>query len=121
MDCIAASRPHLHWALRPPRSSHGHRRLDRYPERQRNVRIEATVYDDLDRDALHHLDEVAGRVFGRKRRELRSRTELNAIHMPAQIERRIRVDLDPDRLPRSHIAQLPLLDVRGSPTFRRPA
>src|ERR1700734_4106260 len=40
--------------------------LDRGPERDRQQRIEPAIDDDLDRHALHDLDEVAGGVLGRE-------------------------------------------------------
>ena len=52
-----------------------HRRHDRNAERQRQVRIEAAVDDDLDRHALHDLDEIAGRVLRREGGEFRARAQ----------------------------------------------
>ena len=68
--------------------------------------IEAAVDDDLHRHALHHLDEIAGGVLDRKCREFRAGAELNAVHMAAQIERGIGVDLDPRGWPGPHVGEL---------------
>ena len=81
--------------------------------------IEAAVDHDLDRHPLHHLDEVAGRILRRKGGEFGARAELDAVDMAAQIERRIGVDLDPDRLPGPHVGELALLEVGGDPDFGR--
>src|ERR1700753_1058996 len=112
----------LHPSGRPPRPSRsldGHRRCDGDPERQRPIRVEAGVDHDLDRHALHHLDEVAGGVLRREGGELRDRAELYTVDTTAQVERRISVALDPDLLPRPHVIELTFLEVRGDPDFGR--
>ena len=50
--------------LGQPRSSHIDRRDRGNSERKRNIRLQTFVDDDLDRDTLHDLDEIAGRVLG---------------------------------------------------------
>src|SRR6202012_50325 len=93
------------------RSSHGDRRINREAERQRDLRIEPLVDDDLHRHTLHDLDEIAGGVFGREGRELRARTELDAVDVPFEAKMRVGIDADFDMLPRPHVGQLALLEI----------
>src|ERR1700727_1720775 len=116
MDYIAASMVLRVWApLARRHSLHRHLRLNRNPERQRNVGIEPLVDDDLHRHALNDLDEVAGGVFGRESRELRTGAELDAVDMALQPQLRIGIDPDRDVLAGPHVDKLALFKVCGNP------
>src|ERR1700684_514026 len=120
MDYIAASL--VLRGLAPVARRHSlHRplRLTRNPERQRNFGIEPLVDDDLHRYALNDLDEIAGGVFGREGRELRTGPELDAVDMALQPQRRIVIDPDIDVLARPHVDELALLEVGGNPDVGR--
>src|SRR3984957_17090058 len=130
MDYIAASRPPRAWTSQPwplkawaprgrRRSLHRDLRLDRNPERQRNVGIEPLVDDDLHRHALNDLDEVAGGVFRRESRELRTGAELDAVDMALQPQLRVGIDPDRDVLARPHVDELALFKVCGDPDVGR--
>jgi hypothetical protein len=43
---------------------------------------------DLDRNTLHHLDEIAGRILGRQQRELRTGASLEAVDAPLKAQTR---------------------------------
>ena len=60
---------------------------------------------DLDRHALHDLDEIAGGVLRGKRGEARAAAELDAVDMAAQLVARVGVDLDVHRLARAACAR----------------
>src|ERR1700733_2804102 len=116
MDYIAASMVLRVWApLARRHSLHRHLRLNRNPERQRNFGIEPLVDDDFHRYALNDLDEVAGSVFGREGRELRTGPELDAVDMALQPQLRVGIDPDIDVLAGPHLDELALLEVRGNP------
>src|ERR1700729_1302902 len=125
MDYIAASMvlrawTRQVWAPRARRRSlHRHLRLDRNPERQRNVGIEPFVDDDLHRHALNDLDEVAGGVFGREGRELRAGAELDAVDVSFKPQMRIGIDPNLHVLAGAHVDELTFLEVRGDPDFWR--
>src|ERR1700730_5267283 len=79
--------------LGQPRSWHIDRRDRGNSERKRQIGIKSLVDDDLDRHALHDLDEIAGRVLGRESGEFRTRSQLNAIYMPPEVKVGIGVEL----------------------------
>src|SRR5205085_6097368 len=94
------------------------RRYDGNAERQRRRRIESVIDDDLDRHALHDLDEIPGGVLRRESSELGARAELDAVDMAGELEPRIGVDRDPHLLARPHTVELGLLEIRRHPDFR---
>src|SRR5580704_10661976 len=105
--------------LGQPRSSHIDRRDRGNSERKRQIGIKSLVDDDLDRHPLHDLDEIAGRVLGRKSGEFRTRSQLNAIYMTPKVEVRIGVEVDGHGLTRAHSVELAFLEIRGDPNLRR--
>src|ERR1700722_104732 len=120
MDYIAASMVLRVWApLARRHSLHRHLRLNRNPERQRNFGIEPLVDDDLHRHALNDLDEVAGGVFWREGRELRTGAELDAVDMHLKTQLRIGIAPKRDVLAGPHVDELALLEVGGDPDFGR--
>ena len=56
------------------------------PSGSGNIRIEAAVDDDLDRHALHDLDEIAGRVLGGKAVNLEPEPSWMLSTWPLQVE-----------------------------------
>ena len=74
------------------------RRFDRHAWPHQGPERVIPVEDDLHRNALNHLGEVAGRVVGRKQRKSASRSRRPALHMPGKLEIGEGVDGDPSRL-----------------------
>src|ERR1700730_12277549 len=95
-----------------PRSSHVDRRDRRNFERKRQIGIKSLVDDDLDRHALHDLNEIAGRVLGRKSGEFRTRSQLNAIYMTLEVKVGIGVELDGRGLAWTHSVEFAFLEIR---------
>src|SRR6202166_157604 len=117
MDCAWASMERREFGQ--PRSSDIDRRDRGNSERKRQIGIKTLVDDDLDRHALHDLDEIAGRVLGRESGEFRTRSQLNAIYVTPQVEVRIGVEFDGHRLARPYSVELAFLEIRGDPNLRR--
>src|SRR3984893_6673709 len=109
MDCAWASIELREFGQ--PRSSHIDRRDRGNSERKPQIGIKTLVDDDLDGHPLHNLDEVAGRIFGRKGGEFRTRSQLNAIYMPPKVEMGIRVELDGHRLAWAHYVEFAFLVI----------
>ena len=65
----------------PSGSSHLHGRHHRHAGA--DIDVGRLVEHDLDRHALHHLDEVAGGVFGRQQAEGRAAAGLDAVDVAA--------------------------------------
>src|ERR1700732_1236856 len=105
--------------LGQPRSSHIGRRDRGNSERKRQIGIKSLVDDDLDRHALHDLDEIAGRVLGWKSGEFRPRSQLNAIYMTPEVQVGIGVELNGRGLTWAHSVELAFLEIRGNPNLRR--
>src|ERR1700733_13945363 len=85
---------------------------------QRQFWIQTRINVDLDRYALHYLDEIAGGIFGRKGAEFATRPQLYAIDMATQPQLRVHIDANANRLPRAHLHQLIFLEVRRDPDLR---
>src|ERR1700720_893679 len=105
--------------LGQPGSSHIDRHNRGNSERKRQIGIKTLVDDDLDRHALHDLDEIAGRVLGRESGEFRTRPQLDAVDMAPQVEVRISVEFNCYRLPGPYSVELAFLEIRGDPNLRR--
>src|SRR5262245_46152308 len=75
------------------------------------LRARGVVELDEDRDALHDLDEVAGRVVGRQEREACSRRAGDAVDFPGEVLARIGVDRELHRLTGVHLGQLVFFEV----------
>src|ERR1019366_10672949 len=105
MASSAAHRGHRLRSLNP------HRRDGRNAEWKREGRIKAAIDKDLDRHALHDLDEIARRILGRKGGEFRTRPKLDAVHMALEVEPGIGIDLDLHRLPWAYPGELGLLEI----------
>src|SRR6266851_3598302 len=84
---------------------------DRHPRQQALQQWLALVELDPDRDALHHLGEIARGVVGRQQCELRSAGGRNSLDAARQFLAWETVDGHLDRLPRLHPRQLGLLVV----------
>src|SRR6202048_3175777 len=104
-------------ALKPRRSSNFYGWLDRHAHA--NIHIGRAVEDDLDRDALDDLHEIAGGILGRKQAEDGSPAILNAVDMGCEGAPRIGIDRDLDRLPRPHFGELRLLEIGRDPRIAR--
>ena len=66
------------------------------------------------RHALHHLDVVAGGIFGRKQAEARPGSSANAVHVGA-IVAVVSVHVNRRGLAGVHVLQLIFLEVDGHP------
>src|SRR5262252_4545298 len=73
------------------------------------------IQHDLDRHALHHLDEVPSRVFRRQQREPGAGGAGDAVDFAGEFLAADRVDLHGRPLARTHVLQLRLLEVRDDP------
>src|SRR6185437_5000490 len=74
---------------------------------------------DTNRDALHDLGEIAGRVIRRQQGRLRATRRRDALDAPAQRLLRETVDRDFDRLARLHMGELRFLVVRDHMDVRQ--
>src|SRR5882757_9524760 len=90
-----ATRPSQSPARYP--SSHPGPRYDRHPRTHWNIG-RPVVDDDLDRDTLHHLHEIAGGVFRGQQAERGARAGLHRLHMAVELAARVGIDPDLDRL-----------------------
>src|SRR6185437_16956272 len=90
-------------------SPHLHRRYHRHARTKLQTGI--LIEHDLDRDALDHLDIVAGRVLRWQQAECGTAARLNAVDMTAEGPSRIGVDRNVDRLTRPHQVELGLLEI----------
>ena len=82
------------------------------PGRIRSSAATLAGHADADRDALHHLGEVAGGVVGRQQAEDRAGRRRDAQHRPFDIAVGIGVDGDLRRLAGLQVLKLRLLEVR---------
>src|SRR3954469_12682750 len=69
------------------------------------------LHGSAQRDALHHLDPVAGRVLRRQHGELRAGRRGERCHLAGAFHVGIGVDRDGDRLAYPHAGELGLLEV----------
>src|SRR5262249_42381422 len=93
----------------PPSSTDLHVRHDRHARTDIDVRI--GVEDDLDRHALNHLHEIAGRVFRRQHAERSAAAGLDAVDVAGEGAVRISVDMNLHMLAWAHLSELRLLEV----------
>ena len=93
--------------------------VDGDTERQGPDVVEAAVDDDLDRHAADDLHEVAGGIFGGEGGEAGAATILDAVHVAAQFQVRIGIDIHRHLLAGAHVSELSFLEVRGDPDLRR--
>src|SRR5262245_7352116 len=100
-------------------SFHLHHRDYGHPWAEQMVWGGEVVEDDLDGNALHHLDEVAGGVLRRQQAETPAGAGLDAIHTPSEASGAIGIDRDLDRLPRAYVSQLCLHEVGYHPDVVR--
>src|SRR5262249_37633144 len=98
----------------PDCSSQEHSGSDIHAGAKLSVGVLPRLDDDLGGNALNDLDVVAGRVFGRKQTEKRTRGSSNAVNVPLVLAAR-GIDVDLRTLPRTDMAKLRLLEVRGDP------
>ncbi len=89
------------------------------PGTKRSAETIRIVNDDLHRDALHDLGEVARGVVGRQQREHGARGRRECQHMSAQCMPREGVDGDFRLLPDGHVSQLRFLVVGDDPYVRQ--
>ena len=85
------------------------------PGRELVVLQSWVIEDDLDRQALHDLDVVAGGVLGRQHAECGAGAALETVDLAVEGDRRHRVDNKINVLPRAYVGQLGLLEVRRHP------
>ena len=85
------------------------------PQAVLEARHALAVEDDLHRDPLDDLGEVAGGIVSGKQRELGTGRRGDAVHLAGEDVAANRVDRDLDLLADRHAAQLGLLEVRGYP------
>ena len=93
-------------------------RIDRHIGAESGLQYEAVLEIgqlQANRHALHDLHPVAGRVFRRQQRELRTRTGAHAGDRGGKFPARISVQLDGRRLARAHACELNFLEVRLDP------
>src|ERR1700735_1509293 len=99
-------------------SSNPHVGLNGQAGFQQPVRVELLSYSTVKinphRHALHNLYVVSSCVFRGQEAEDRSCTSANVgdVRLPAAA---ISIQLDFDSLPRAHVGELGLLEVRGDP------
>ena len=84
----------------------------RHARPQLDRSVAAAVERDPDRDALHHLGEIAGGVVRRQQREFLAAGGRDAVDMAVHDLAREHVDRDRDRLALMHVGELGLLVVR---------
>src|SRR5580704_3116844 len=99
--------------------AHLHARHRRHAGPERPARVGRIVEHDLDRNALHHLDEVARGVLRRQQAEGRPTAALEAVDMAMEGLAGIGIDADLDRLSGAHEIELRRLEVGGDPDFQR--
>ena len=85
------------------------------PGRSGRSLVLSLVEHDLDRQALHHLDEVAARVLGRQQAEARGGGGADRLHVPLEVASGVGVHLDRRALAGAHRPHLRLLEVRHHP------
>src|ERR1700712_2731848 len=73
------------------------------------------VNADTHRDALDHLDPIAGRILGRKQGETGARGRADTFHRTSPDNARVSVDMDHHRLPWTEIGKLSLLGLGSNP------
>src|SRR5262249_18067682 len=96
-----------------------HGGYDGETEWKRKPRVESIVDQDLDRNTLDDLDEVAGGVFRWKGGEARAGAELNAVDVTGELKIRMRVHRDVHLLAGAHAVELRFLEVGSDPDVRR--
>src|SRR5271155_1486034 len=97
-----------------PRSLDPHRGFNRHAGDQAVADVLAWCEVDANWNPLHDLDVVAGRVLRREQAESLTRRRAQTIYISFEGVAQ-RIDVDIDRLPRLHPAQLVFLEVGGNP------
>src|SRR6185312_6946952 len=88
--------------------------IDRHAGAQGTLRV-GMLQHQLDRQALHHLDPVAGRVLRRQHGKFRARAGAEALHPRLEGDVGIGVDIDGRFLADAHMRQIGFLEIGLDP------
>src|SRR6476661_8755319 len=90
-------------------------RFDRHAWPERPPVAAPLRYLNANRNALHDLREIAGRVVGRQQRELGSGGRADTFDLAFSLASAVGIDVELGRASDFHVRELRFLEVRGHP------